>query len=41
LIPASRNSCGSSFCPANKAQLPRNAMFEPLWLDTDFQRIFN
>src|SRR6516165_8714056 len=27
--------------PANKAQLPRNALFEPLQLDPDFQRIFN
>jgi uncharacterized Ntn-hydrolase superfamily protein len=27
--------------PANKAQLPRNVMFEPLWRDPEFQRIFN
>ena len=27
--------------PANKAQLPRNALFEPLRLDPDFQGIFN
>jgi uncharacterized Ntn-hydrolase superfamily protein len=27
--------------PANKAQLPRNALFEPMRLDPDFQRIFN
>ena len=27
--------------PANKTQLPRNGMFEPLQRDVDFQRIFN
>ena len=27
--------------PANKAQLPHNALFEPLRLDPDFQRIFD
>jgi uncharacterized Ntn-hydrolase superfamily protein len=27
--------------PANKTQLPLNALFEPLQLDPDFQRIFN
>jgi uncharacterized Ntn-hydrolase superfamily protein len=27
--------------PANKTQLPRNARFEPIRLDPDFQRIFN
>jgi hypothetical protein len=27
--------------PANKAQLPRNALFEPLRSDPDFQKICN